>query len=325
MRTPGNPVKNNLTLTNKFKIHRIIIPVYIPSLEGYYKDAYKIFCYSIDSLIRTIDPERVNITLINNSSIKIVDTKIRELLDKGLIDQYIFNLHNRGKGDAIISAAKGSFEPFITISDADVFFKSGWLEEIEMIYLRFPSAGSVCPFPAPHLKFYFTSFTWLRNSFRIKYNKIVDDKELDLLNHTIKDDLIKKHEYNKQFFIKSKGTPAIIGSGHFVATFRKIIFSKISLQPSYKGLKGELRKIDQLVDLCGFQRLSTTKNFVIHMGNVFEDWMDYEVTQLSIPNKLSAIELKDEYKSIIRIPHWVNRLLNRFFLYVIYSIKILKK
>lgn len=65
----------------------------------------------------------------------------------------------------------------------------------------------------------------------------------------------------------------LIGSGHFVATYKKDIFEEI---PSYFNYKmggeseGYLDKIPLKKD---YWRLTTADNYAYHMGNVLEDWM----------------------------------------------------
>ena len=83
-----NPEKENNTI--KFDIyHRIIIPVYIPNFEGYFKDGLEIFKLCIQSLLMTVH-EKTRITIYNNASHVVVENYINELYKKEeLIDQVL--------------------------------------------------------------------------------------------------------------------------------------------------------------------------------------------------------------------------------------------
>ena len=278
MRTQGNPIKKNPKLA-KYKKHRVIMPVYIPSQRGYYKDAFSIFKKSINSLIHTIDLKQTNITVINNASISKVDTLITQLQSEGKIDTYIKSFQNRGKADTIIGAAKASYEPFITFADADVLFEMNWLNVIDQAFFDNPSAGVICPFPAPQLKFHHTVSTWLGTSiFRIKCGKVVQEKELSFFAKSIgRSNFFKPRDINKQFyFVRNKTNRYLIGAGHFVATYRKEVFEKMRYTPTSMGLKGGLKFIELSVDQSGFMRISIVKNMVYHMGNQLESWIEAE-------------------------------------------------
>jgi len=239
MRTDGNPIKLNPNLC-AYKTHRIIMPVYIPNEEGYYRDAFKIFTLSVNSLLNTISLERTNITIINNASIEKVDEFIRGLQENKLIDQYIYNIVNRGKADAIIGAAKASYEPLITITDADVLFQPGWIQELETAYCNNPRAGNICPYPALHLRHYSNSSTWAGNLFQVKRNKVVDTDTLKWLSHTLREDMFEYRDLNNQYYIVKGGKTYLLGAGHFVAMYRRRIFDALPKQASLSGLKGGL-------------------------------------------------------------------------------------
>lgn len=271
MRTEGNPIKQNPALSVGYKRHRIIMPVFIPSHEGYYKDAFKIFKICLQSLIDTTDRKFVNITIINNASVPEVNDLVNEKLVAGEVDQYIHNQVNRGKADAIVGAAKASYEPFITIADADVLFDQNWLTSIENIYRNFSYAGAVSPFPASNLKFSFTSSVWLSNFMRIKYGKVIPDSVFVQFEKSLGlQGFFKKDDISGQFYLKRNNSYALVGSGHFVCTYRNEVFKHLRYAPITMGLKGGLRLIDANVDRLGFWRLSVFKPHVYHMGNILD-------------------------------------------------------
>ncbi len=255
------------------------MPIYIPNREGYYSEAYDIFTKSISSLIHTVSSRYVNITLINNASISEVDDFARNLQNDGKIDTYIKHSVNRGKADSIVGAAKASFEPFITITDADVLFKNGWINEIDRAYENNFQAGVVAPFPAPNLKATFTVSTWLSlNPLKIRFGNIVSDKDLRFFAATLGiPDFFNQRDLSHQFYyVVNRSEPYLIGSGHFVATYRREVFERLEYKATNMGLKGGLRLIEQTVDRLGLRRISVQKYMVHHMGNRLEPWIESE-------------------------------------------------
>jgi hypothetical protein len=288
VRTPDNPLKLAPQLQG-YKLHRIIMPVYIPNHENYYKDAYRIFEISLASLIESTKRDRVNITIINNASVPEVEAYVLDRVRRGEVDQYVFNAVNRGKGDAIVAAAKGSYEPLVTFTDADVLFSHGWIEDIERIYHNFPGAGAVSPFPTPNLKFTFTVSVWLAKFFSIKRGKVVSSEDLDSFAQSIGlPDFFKEKDKRTQYYIRKNNVTALVGAGHFVCTYHQGIFKSFNYTPTKMGLKGGLKKIDQNVDVLGLFRLSLPVPKVYHMGNVYSP--DYERMQ-SAPENGPSVEV----------------------------------
>ena len=66
MRQGSNPNKE-INNEGSFFIHQIIVPVYIPNEEDYFKDALKILKTCLNSLFNTIH-DRTYITIVNNGS-----------------------------------------------------------------------------------------------------------------------------------------------------------------------------------------------------------------------------------------------------------------
>ena len=65
----------------------------------------------------------------------------------------------------------------------------------------------------------------------------------------------------------------MIGSGHFVATYKKDIFESVVTYIGYKmGGKSE-GYLDTLPLEKDYWRLTTADNYAYHMGNTIENWM----------------------------------------------------
>src|SRR5262245_44610991 len=121
MRVGINPAKSQTHL-GEYGLHRVIVPVYIPHLEGYFQHAIEVLRMCLESL-RVTTSRMAAVTIVSNAC---VPEAIEEMeRHRVWVDQIVLNSHNRGKIDAVVAAAKGSFEPLVTITDCDVLFRPG--------------------------------------------------------------------------------------------------------------------------------------------------------------------------------------------------------
>lgn len=277
MRVGINPQKR----MNKIDLiynHRIIIVVFIPSLEGYYKDVFEVFKLCLKSAISTIN-NKCAITIVNNASCYEIMNFINDKLQTKEIDSVIHHNENIGKMDALIGAARGCREPLITLSDVDILFKYGWQTAVENIFLSMNDVGSVSPIPVRKSMRYGTISTLQKILFKqIKLDFIPIEENFDDHNLYLKSinwDIETKKKLNWPV-ISQNGSKAILGSGHQIMTInRLILLTKTPLEPSLTlvGNNSEFLYCDQPIDLSGGIRLATYHNFAYHMGNKVEDWM----------------------------------------------------
>lgn len=277
MREGVNPVKY-LDDKNTLKPHRIVVVFYIlDDNHEYFEDLHSVLDKCLTSLFLTIDIKNTNVTLINNNS----SEKVNKIVDKfkNKIDKYVYYTENKGKVYAVINEARSVLEPFITISDADIFFFPNWEKEVFNIFLNFPKAGVVSPIPKPYLTFYFNQSVFGMNSIlgKIKYGKYVHDIDIELyLKGTNLPNLIirkgKKNWKEKQFILTNNKEKAVIGAYHVISTYRIEQFRNIYTFPELKFINSyEAFFIDYLADRVGLFRLSTLKTYAYHMGNKLDE------------------------------------------------------
>ncbi|QBN19864.1 glycosyltransferase family A protein [Flavobacterium nackdongense] len=277
MRQGSNPqkVERKLSLTTH---HRIVMVVYIPNEEGFYKDSFEVFKACLDSLVSTINL-KAGITIVNNGSNKKVSDLLRFYLDKKKIDTLISHNLNIGKIDAMIGAARGAREKYITLTDADILFVKGWQEKVEEVFTVFPNVGSVSPIPVRSGVLAGTSsvlkYVLLRKIkcmfIPIPENFLGYNRYLDSINWGSED-----KDDNEWPVVEKSGLRAIIGSGHQVLTIdRDILFKTTPSNPSLTlvGNLSEHNYVDVPIDKSGKLRLSTYNNYAFHMGNKLESWM----------------------------------------------------
>ena len=282
MRVGINPAKEAGRLEG-YGLHRVIVPVYIPNSDGYFRQSLEILKLSLESLYLTASGKAA-ITVISNGCSPEVVEELNRMSLSGWFDQLILNRKNRGKVDAILSVARGSFEGLTTISDCDVLFKPEWLEAVTEIFRVFPESGLVAPVPSPGSHWYHASATLLGGLFRreLRLEKVVSDEEMDQFARSISRPDLYQNEYRAaQVILKRGNINACVGCGHFVFTMRKETLKDAPHYPSLDAVgNSEMLWFDLPNDKRGYWRLATARAYAYHMGNSLEPWMFRELEEI---------------------------------------------
>ncbi len=316
MRIGYNPHKDKET-THANYLHQIVIPVYIPNLEGYFKDSFRILQLCINSLLESIH-EKTFVTIINNGSCLEIQNYLDNLYGTHKIHE-IIHTENIGKLNAVIKGISGNNIPYVTIADSDVLFCSNWQEETMKIFHGFKRSGVVGI--TPQFKMYEANCgnVLVENYFskQLKFSKVEQPFELEKFYES----LGWTKEYNPDYLkynlsIENSKCKALIGAGHFVATYHKSLFAQI---PTFFGFKmgGDTEGyLDRISLENGLWRLTTTGNFAFHMGNAFENWMDEVeiIKRNSNTFDFSLYNQKKEAKKISKMEFFVkNQLFTKLF------------
>lgn len=277
MRVGNNPHKDKTQEQTTF-LHQVIIPVYIPNQEGYFKDSLKILKLCLQSLLKTIH-NKTYITVINNGSGKVVIEYLDSLYNNGKVHELI-HTENIGKLNAILKGLAGNNIELVTISDADVLFLDNWQLETTKVFRALPKAGVVGIVPQ-------------FNMFKNKCGNVIFDnlfnKKLKFIPIKSTEGLIRFYDsigwdrsYNTDYLKYSLGleknnTTVFVGSGHFVATYKKQMFEELKSYLHFKLGGNSEEYLDIMPIKYDYWRVTTYDNYAFHMGNVFEDWM-YEIS-----------------------------------------------
>lgn len=274
MRIGNNPNKDIVQPKSDY-YHQVIVPVYIPNQEGYFKDALRILELCLTSLFET-KHHKTYITIINNGSCKEVKVYLETLFLQGNI-QELMHTPNIGKFNAILKGLVGNDMELVTIADADVMFLNNWQIETVKIFEQLPKAGVVGLTPQFKMFESYCGNVIYDNLFNRKLRFIPVKNREALIRFY--DSLGWKRDYNKDFLnhifgLKiSSDFKVLIGAGHFVATYKKDVFKNINSFSQYKlGGDSEIY-LDKLPLKKDYWRLTTYDNFAYHMGNTYENWM----------------------------------------------------
>jgi len=294
MRQGENPSKRD----NRIKIesvHRIILSVYIPNLmEEYFRHSLEVFKLCIESVVATINSQ-TRVSIIINGSCREVEDLIFAYRNTYLsIDQVFYTRENLGKINAIYSVVKSNLEPLITISDSDVLFLKGWQEETISVFNQFPEAGMVSPVPSSKGYLYSTGSTLYYGLFKgkIKFADVLDPEGMDNFQKSVGSKLYEPIHLKKYLVVSNQVGSAVVGCGHFVATFRKEVFEHSPRKVCEFRVQGgsEEAYLDDPNDCSGFLRLATLGNYAYHMGNIPAQWMHDSLEKV----KKAAVESRAE-------------------------------
>ncbi|MET3028162.1 glycosyltransferase family 2 protein [Flavobacterium sp. UW10123] len=318
MRLGFNPNKDKGILNSDY-YHQIIIPVYIPNKNDYFKDSLIILKLCLESLFRTVH-KKTFITIVNNGSCEEVTNFLQELYLQKKIHE-VLETTNIGKLNAILKGIVGHNFPLVTITDSDVLFLAGWQKASYSIFENFPKAGAVCPTPSSRSLRTYTSNIYWDNFFskKLTFSKVKNPLALKSFAISVGNlDFYNKSHLDNYFTLSNKNEKAVIGAGHFVGTYRGEIFNSLEIKYSnYKlGGKSENDILDLPVVKKGFWRLSTEDNYAYHMGNVLEDWMNDEISKigkniLNVDFKLKPVQASSKWLYIIKTKFFGKVILNK--------------
>ena len=312
MRIGVNPEKKKLNKLH-YKKHRVIIPVYISEVgEIYFSNLFKVFKASINSLLQTISEDYTAITIINNACKSEVTDYLDNLLAEKKIDKHVKLVSNYGKVYTVISEARASYEDFITIADADVFYFNNWEKEVFKIFSAFDKVGVVSPVPGPHGALYNNVSLFGSLFCKPKKGNVVDPKSFTLFEKGTNNPKIfqgRKHKWKeKQYYIDNNKVKACVGCGHFVATYKNV-FNKIPLlKPEFVFKSGDEDEfLDMQFDKLGYFRVSTIIAYGYHLGTTVPSWVTEYEFNLNNQAYINQIELKKIKKS--KVNYIIKRLI----------------
>ncbi|QBZ97893.1 glycosyltransferase family A protein [Flavobacterium sangjuense] len=295
MRVGFNPHKDK-PLDQSDYLHQVIIPVFIPHFEDYYKDAFTILKHCLNSLLQTMHNQTM-ITVVNNGSCKEIVDYLNQLYEANKI-QEVIHTDNLGKINAIFKGLSGNNIPLVTISDSDVLFLKDWQKETIAVFNNFPKAGVVGIVPQIRTFAHLSSNLIFEKLFsnNLKFTEVKNPDAFKKFYYSIGWGENYNHDYLRwTLSIENKDFRAGVGSGHFVATYRKELFDEIKTYFGYKMGADSEKYLDESPLQKGLWRLTTNDNYAYHMGNVAEDWMTSEIQKNTV-SQVEAVHFINQQK-----------------------------
>ena len=277
MRKGKNKIKNK-TLDITPCNHRVIIPLYIPNNEGYYKDAFDIFKMCLLSVKKT-SATPIKISVIGNGCCDEVNASLYELFNEGCINELIIEKEAIGKINSILKVLRTAEERLITVTDADVLFLNNWEDEIIKIFKSFPKAGMVSPVPVFRTQLRYTSNIWMRYLFseKLKFRPVKNPEAMTRFANSLNWSYLSEKLKDVILTLEAKdgSTLAVVGNAHFVGTYKREVFNLLPKENSIYKLGGDSERLytDLPVIKSGGYKLATYGNYAYHMGNTIVNWM----------------------------------------------------
>lgn len=323
MREGLNPEKDKILPESGYQ-HQVVIPIFIPNLQDYFRDSKKVLMACLKSLHNSIHNQTF-ITVVNNGSCNEIVEFLEKQKDQGNIHEVI-HTGPIGKLNAVMKGIIGHNFPFITITDSDILFKPEWQKETARVFNAFPKCGMVGLIPQYNMFSNFCTNTlfdtfWNKNVFFIK---VLEPKEMKKFYESLGWKMEVGHPYLEYApaIQKRDGIKAYIGSSHVAATYRRELFEEIPRFFEFRMGGDSERYLDKLAQKKDLWKLTTINNYAYHMGNVWEEWMDSTSAKNSEIPQLKPLALRKNYpgrnliknrifKKILRI-HKINQLFFRY-------------
>jgi hypothetical protein len=321
LRVNYNPNKKALNSNTDFK-HHVVIPVYIPHFDGYFKDSFRILKLCLGSLLKTIN-NQTYVTIVNNGSCNEIIEYLNQKYENNEIHE-IIHTSNIGKLNAIVKGVIGHNFEFVTIADADVLFLNDWQSSTYKVFNNFSKAGVVGIVPQFKLYSdlcYNILFDFFFSS-KLAFTKVKNPEAMKNFYKSIGwDDSYNKDYLRYNLTLRGRGdVRAVVGSGHFIATYHKDVVKRFNLEYSNFKMGKELRKkFDWAALKAGRYRFTTEDSYAFHMGNVYEPYMNEVYLKLEPQNEdyngANSLRVKQTYMSYVVKNHLFRKLLeNNWFI-----------
>jgi hypothetical protein len=313
MRIGINPARDQLLSASDF-IHQVIVPVFIPNQEAYYNESLNVLKTCLESLFNTCH-SKTYFTIVNNGSCKEVAAYLDDLMNNKQIHELIHTT-SIGKMNAILKALVGNSFDLITITDADVLYLHGWQNKVYNIFNAFPKAGVVGTTPFSNMLKYYTATIYIDFLFsnKMRFENVADKSALDNFAKSVNNpNLFNELQLKKNLIIEHNGVKAVVGSGHYSATYRGDFFDQLNATYSSYSLGGrsELDFLDSPCDMKGYYRLSTTDNFTYHMGNTMTDAIKMIVNTSKVDyREIDFFVCLNKNKKYF-YPYWIKKILEK--------------
>ena len=301
MRIGFNPHKDMPNEGSSYN-HQVVLPVYIPNQEGYFKDSFRILQLCVESILKTVHLKTF-ITIVNNGSCSEVRDYLDELFANKKIHEVI-HTDNIGKLNAILKGLSGNNIELVTIADSDVMFLENWQKETVTVFNNFPKAGVVGVVPQYRNFGHFCGNLLVENFFskKLTFSPVKNLTALKKFYISIGwGEYVENECLDVTLTLENNSQKAVVGSGHFVATYKKEIFKEIVTYIGYKLGGDSETYLDEIILKFSLWRLTTYDNYAYHMGNVHEKWMDetlhsFEKQNISITSLTNKRNIKRESK-----------------------------
>lgn len=273
MRIGANPVKNKQPALSPPKPVTVVIICYIPYLSGYFQHSLDVLKLSLNSIWENTEDTEYDLLVFDNGSCDQVREYLITLRNENMIQYLILSSTNVGIPGAWNISFKAAPGKYVAFSDYDIYFYPGWLKEHLKILNNFPNVGMVTGTPIrPPLEFSTTTLEWADGQKDVEIERGILQSWEDYWTHTkslgmSEEDSQESYNKGEDILIKFGENEVFIGAGHFQFVAYKEVLEKVTPFPNMIAMGNE-RLLDKRINELGLLRLTLTRKFVQHLGNV---------------------------------------------------------
>jgi glycosyltransferase involved in cell wall biosynthesis len=278
-------------------------------MEGYYRHRLDVVRLCLESILQNTDGE-YDLVVFDNGSCPEAAAYLEGLKTAGQIDLLLLSSRNIGQIgalQALFSAAPGEL---IAYSDDDILFYPGWLPALLEIYNTYPQVGMVSGVPVRNAletdstanrKFLTDSPDGLLAR---EERWIPEDWERDWAVSTGRDPEKWMAKTSKMLdpLLEYRQVRAFPAASHFQYFGpRQALLN--ALPANWLGsMMAPMADLEAGVDRQGLLRLSTTRRYVRHIGNVVTPAMAEEVQEMGIEVTGKVVSKRPRRHWILEIP-----------------------
>lgn len=317
MRIGENPTKYSRKSSGRASIPiKVPLPItvctvtYVPNLEGYYKEGLDVLKLNIFAL-RDNTAEEFDLMVFDNGSCEEVVNWLVKLKEENII-QWLFlsseNMKKLGAWNLLFSASQGDLVYYF---DSDIYHYDGWLEGLKKTLLLISEAGIVGGFhniPTVNLG---NNINIVRQhpDYILEKGRYIDNnmlKELAVSLGTDVENFVNKKQSVLIHKITLGNESAYLGTSHCQFLAKRECLKDIFPTSRDWALKYTDKEFDRLLDQKGWLRLTTTTQYVYHIGNrVVGKWREklerVDYTNIKT-NRTGEKELSPFVRFIVSLP-----------------------
>jgi len=282
-----NPARNRVTAYRPSRV-TVAMLVYVPYLEGYFRDRLEVLKLSLGSLIKHTDVP-YDLMVMDNGSCAEAKAYLQSLQDVGAL-RYLITAHeNIGKIGALKVLFRAAPGEVIAYSDDDIFFYPGWLQAHLRLLDGYPNVGMVSGCAVRTLFDHGTRANLAfadanREVSLTRGQRIPELWEVEWAESYGRDPAAHREALRSMqdmtFSYRGLEAFAIANHNQFV-TPKEVILQ--FLPETWSGrLMGEMNELDDAVAEGGYLRLSTIERTTKHIGNTVSPAMAEEAARLSV-------------------------------------------
>lgn len=285
-----NPARNRVTSYRPARV-TVAMLVYVPYLEGYFRERLEVLKLSLASLIKHTQ-EPYDLMIMDNGSCPEAKAYLASLQDVGAV-RYLLTAHeNIGKVGALKVLFRAAPGEVIAYSDDDIFYYPGWLQAHLRLLDGFPRVGMVSGCAVRTLFDHGTSanlaFAESDPEARLtRGQRIPELWESEWAESYGRDPAAHRESLRsmQDMTFSYRGLEAFAIANHNQFVTPKEVILKF-LPETWSGrLMGEMNELDNAVADGGYLRLSTIERTTKHIGNTVSPAMAEEADRLAVETR----------------------------------------